>query len=196
MSSSSGKVTTVVIEVEPGLVYVKVADPKPEPDRIDFYLRRTIEEWFAAHSDLVIDKSQAIIRDGELQGIHVWYHATGDGPQGTPQKHRGPANNFTVKIHDRITEQFSFEYIEAVLVSAMKIRPAYEHHRDSLVVVNPRRIAVVIDKQGNRVAISPLDLVEQTLDAPAKHQLEKWLTARPTQFFVAHIARNWFTGSW
>ena len=58
-SNPSGEVTTVVIEMEPGWVYVKIADPKPEPDRIEFFLRRTIDDWFDTHPKFVIDKAEA-----------------------------------------------------------------------------------------------------------------------------------------
>ena len=48
MSNPTGDVTTVFIERELGWVYVKIADPKPDPDRIEFFLRRTIDDWFDA----------------------------------------------------------------------------------------------------------------------------------------------------
>ena len=47
-STPNNDVTTVVIEMEPGWVYVKIADPKPDPSRIDFFLRRTIDDCFEA----------------------------------------------------------------------------------------------------------------------------------------------------
>ncbi len=37
-SPPENKVTTVVIEMEPGSVFVKIIDPKPAPDQIEFYL--------------------------------------------------------------------------------------------------------------------------------------------------------------
>lgn len=46
--NARSEVTTVVIEMELGWVYVKIADPKPDPDRIEFFLRRTINDWFDA----------------------------------------------------------------------------------------------------------------------------------------------------
>lgn len=73
-SNPSGDVTTVVIEMEPGWVYVKIADPKPAQDRIDFFLRRTIDDWFNARPTFVIDKAEAITNHGEMLGIHVWFH--------------------------------------------------------------------------------------------------------------------------
>ena len=42
-SQPSDNVTTVVIEMEPGWIYVKVAAPKPHLDRIEFFLRRTVD---------------------------------------------------------------------------------------------------------------------------------------------------------
>ena len=42
-SNTDENVTTVVIEMEPGWVYVKIVAPKPAPDRIEFFLRRTID---------------------------------------------------------------------------------------------------------------------------------------------------------
>jgi hypothetical protein len=63
--------TTVVIELEPGWIYVKVVEPKPEPERIELLLRRTIDAWFSAHPQYVIDKTQAVREHGILQGIHV-----------------------------------------------------------------------------------------------------------------------------
>ena len=66
--------TTVVIEMAPGWIYVKIVEPKPEPDRIELLLGLTIEQWFNAHPQFVIDKTQAVTEHGILQGINVWYH--------------------------------------------------------------------------------------------------------------------------
>ena len=49
-SSPENKVTTVVIEMEPGSIFFKIIDPKPAPDQIEFYLRRTIDDWFSSNS--------------------------------------------------------------------------------------------------------------------------------------------------
>ena len=74
-SPPENKVTTVVIEMEPGSVFFKIIDPKPAPDQIEFYVRRTIDDWFSAHPQFVIDRTQALIDQGAMQGIQVWYHA-------------------------------------------------------------------------------------------------------------------------
>ena len=85
------KVTIVVIEMEPGRVYVKIIDPKPSSDQIEFYLRQTIDDWFNTHPQFVIDRTQAIADHGEMQGIQVWYHVNVHQPQPTtpqPQQRR------------------------------------------------------------------------------------------------------------
>ena len=66
-SPPENKVTTVVIEMEPGSVFVKIIDPKPAPDQIEFYLRRTIDDWFSAHPQFVIDRTQALIDQGQCK---------------------------------------------------------------------------------------------------------------------------------
>ena len=58
--------TTVVIEMKPGWIYVKVGEPKPEPDRIELLLRLTIEHWSHAHPQFVIDKTERVTEHGVI----------------------------------------------------------------------------------------------------------------------------------
>ena len=53
-TNPSGGATIVVIEMESGWVYAKIADPKPE--RIEFFQRRTIDDWFSTRPKVLIDK--------------------------------------------------------------------------------------------------------------------------------------------
>jgi hypothetical protein len=73
---------TVVIEMAPGWIYVKIAEPKPEPGRIDLLLGLTIKHWFISHPHFVIDKTLALTDHWTLHGINVWYHV--DDRQGVP----------------------------------------------------------------------------------------------------------------
>jgi hypothetical protein len=73
-SPDEGIATTVVIETAPGWIYVKIAEPKPEPDRIERLLGLTVQQWFNAHPEFVIDKKLAVTEHGILQGFKVWYH--------------------------------------------------------------------------------------------------------------------------
>ena len=73
-ASADGNVTTVVIERRPGLVYVKLAEPMLRPERVEPLLRQTIKDWFGAHPRFVIDRSEPVVDNGVLRGIHVSYH--------------------------------------------------------------------------------------------------------------------------
>ncbi len=160
-SNPNGNITTVVIEMEPGWLYVKIADPKPEPDRIEFFLRRTIDDWFDAHPTFVFAKAEAITNHREMLGIHVWYHEGNEPQQKTPHTGEAPVDTFSVEVHGQIAQQFSREYIEAVVDDALRILPSYKDRQDSLVVINPRRVAVILDKHAKRGAVLPLDLLVQ-----------------------------------
>ena len=75
----------------------------------------------------------------------------------------------------------------------MKFLPSYHHWRSTLVVVNPRRVAVVLDKQAHRGAVIPIDLIEQVVEGPMKTKLQAWLAAPAIPFYVIHIAGSWFS---
>ena len=191
-SQPSDNVTTVVIEMEPGWIFVKVADPKPPVDRIEFFLRRTVDDWFNARPTFVIDRAEAITNNGEMQGLHVWYHAANDRPQPTSTP-KPLANSFTIKVHGLIAKQHSKEYIEAVVASSMEILPTYQNRRDTLVVINPRRVAVIIDIQNRQGTVIPVDMIMQVIDGVPKTKLLSWLAAPAGPFYVMHIAGSWFS---
>jgi hypothetical protein len=191
-ANPTDSVTTVVIEMEPGWVYVKMADPKPAPDRIEFFLRRTIDEWFDARPAFVIDRAEAITNHGEMLGIHVWYHVAEDRHQPTSPPKPLP-DSFTIEVHGQIAQQHSKEYVEAVLDDAMRILPSYQHRNDTLVVINPRRLAVILDKQARRGAVIAVDLIEQVVDGPMKMKLQAWLASPASPFYVMHLAGSWFS---
>ena len=98
----------------------------------------------------------------------------------------------SVEVHGLVAKAFSRDYVEAVVADALKILPAYAHRQDTLIVVNARRIAVILDKQAKRGAVIPVDLIEQVVSGPMKDRLQAYL-ATPTQvFYVMHIAGSWF----
>lgn len=184
----SGSVTTVAIEMEPGWMFFKVADPKPKPNRIEFFLRRAIEVWFAERSTLVIKRATAITNQGEMLGIHVWY----DQADTEPPKKSEPVE-FGIDVHGQVAAIHSREYIEAVVTDALKILPGYENRKDTLVVVSPRKLAVLLDKQVNRGAVIPIAFIEQVVEGGTKQRLQEWLTSPATPFYVMHIAGSWFS---
>ena len=189
-SPSESDVTTVVIEMEPGWVYVKIIDPKPAPDRIEFFLRRAIEDWLQAHPQFVIDRSEALSDHGVLQGIHVRYHVNAHQPE--PTKPQQPPSSMTIEVHGLVIGQVPKEHIEAVVGEVMQIWRENPNRGDTLVAVNPRLIAVILDKQANRGAVLPVQFIEQVLDGTMRAKLQKWLESPHSRFYVIHLPGSWF----
>jgi len=101
-------------------------------------------------------------------------------------------HELAIDVHGLIAKSFSKEYVEAVLTDAMHILPSYKDRQDSLVVINARRVAVILDKQAQRGAVIPADFIEQVVSGPMKERLQAYL-ASPTQvYYVMHIPGSWF----
>ena len=98
-----------------------------------------------------------------------------------------------IEVHADVAKSFAKEYVEAVITDALKILPSYQHREDTLVVVNPRRVAVILDKQARRGAVIPVDLIEQVIEGSMKSKLQSWLAAPASPFYVMHIAGSWFS---
>ena len=192
--SSPGErsVTTVLLEMKPGWIYVKIVEPKPEPDRIELLLRLTIDHWFNTHQDCVIDKTQAVTENGALQGINVWYHIS--ERQGEPVSPELPEQPFSLsfEVHNQVHQQVPKEHIEAIVEEAIQICRSHEKWHGTMVVVNPGRIAVILDKQANRGAVRPVELVYPALEGAARKRVETWLEAPTTRRHVILINGSWF----
>ena len=160
--------TTVVMEMEPGWIYVKIAEPKPEPDRIEMLLRLTIEQWFNAHPQFVIDKAQAITDHGVMQGIHVWYHVNDRQPEPVSPERPQQVISLAVEVHIQVFRQLPMEHIEAVVDEAIEIWRSHQDGHGTMVVISPRRIAVVLDKQANRGAVVPVELIYPAIEDATK----------------------------
>ncbi len=93
---------------------------------------------------------------------------------------------------NQILHQVSKEYIEAVVQDAIGIWRSYQDRQDTLVAINPRRIAVILDKQANRGAVLPVQLIEQVMDGSMRTGLQTWLESPPARFFVTHLSGSWF----
>ena len=96
---SAGNVTSVVIEMEPGKVFVKVADPKLPAHRIEFFLRRAVEDWFKARPSFVIDRSEAIADQGEILGLRAGRRRYGEDE--TPDMAGIPGDSVLRHAHRR-----------------------------------------------------------------------------------------------
>ena len=101
-------------------------------------------------------------------------------------------HELAIDVHGLIAKSFSKEYVEAVVTDALHILPSYKDRQDSLVVINVRRVAVILDKQAQRGAVIPADFIEQVVSGPMKERLQAYL-ASPTQvYYVMHIPGSWF----
>jgi hypothetical protein len=186
------RVRVVVIPMEPGLVYVKLMDPRPAPDQTEACLRQTIKQWFKAHPSFVIDRAETVTDHGQMQGVQVWYHDGAPGSESAKSASATAPTAFSIGVHERVADRFPKEYIEAVISDAMMILPAYKHRQDTLVVINPRRLAIILDKQVSRGVAIPVELIEQVIEGPKRDRLEQWLAAPKSRFYVMHIAGSWF----
>ena len=97
-----------------------------------------------------------------------------------------------IEVHADVAKSFAKEYVEAVVTDAMKILPSYQQRQDTLVVVNPRRVAVILDKQSRRGAVIPVEMIEQIIEGQMKAKLQTWLASPASPFYVMHIAGSWF----
>jgi hypothetical protein len=193
--SAEDRVRVVVIPVEPGLVYVKLMDPKPAPDQTESCLRQTINQWFKAHPGFVIDRAETVTDHGQMQGVQVWYHDGALGSEPAKSASAPVPAAFSIEVHKSVADRFPKEYIEAVISDAMLILPAYKHRQDTLVVINPRRLAIIIDERVSRGVAIPVELIEQAIEGPKRDRLEQWLAAPKSRFYVMHIAGSWFERS-
>jgi hypothetical protein len=179
--------TTVVMEMEPGWIYVKIAEPEAEPNRIESLLRLTIEYWLNDHPQFVIDKAESVTDQGVMQGIHVWYHVNDRQHQPTnPMPPQQPIS-LTIEVRDEIFRQLPMEHIEAVVDEAIEIWRSHQDGHGTMFVITPRRIAVILDKQANRGAVVPVELIYAGIDDAAKTRVQTWLEAPPTRFLVVQI---------
>lgn len=177
-----GEIRTVVIQTEPGRILVKVADPKPEPDQIEFFLRRTIEDWFADHPKFVIDKSETVMIDGETPAMNVWYH---EKSERTPE-----ARTYTIDLHPHILPRFGREYVEALIEESLEILRSDRNRQGIMLIVNSRRIALLLDDRSRQATVLPVELL--WIDAALKASLEDWLAAPRTPLYVTHIPVDGF----
>jgi hypothetical protein len=181
----------VAIQMEPGSVYFKYIDAKPTLDQIEYHVRQAVERWTRANPQFVIDRAQPVANNGALQGIHAWYHVNDHQLEATGLAPQQPPTSLNIDVHKQVLTQLPREHIEAVIDDAIRIWRSYPDRQETLVAINPRRIAVILDKRANRGAVVPFQFIEHLMDASMRKRLQAWLESRPTRFYVAYIPSNW-----
>ena len=184
--------TTLVIEMKPGWIYFKIAEPKPEPDMIEWFLRLTIRQWLHQHPQFVIDKTEAVTERGILQGINVWYRLNEQqmGPV-SPEPPQQPSS-LAFAVDHQVFQQLPREHIEALINEALEVCRPQQDWQGSLVVINPGRIAVVLDKQAKRGAVLPVEMVYPGLEDATVSRVRTWLEAPPNRRHVVLFNGSWF----
>jgi hypothetical protein len=180
--------TVVVIETAPGRVYVKVVGHEPAPDRLERLLRQAIDDWSDAYPQFVIDRTESDTAEEAPRGIHVWYHDNGLRPGSVDPRPRPQPTSLTVEVDGGILRRFPKEYVEAVVEDAVQVWRSDRGRHGTLVVVNPRRIAVVLDGPANRGAVRPVESIYPALEESTRAAVQTWLAAPATRFFVTPLA--------
>lgn len=180
--------TVVVIEMEPGHVYVKIEEPRPEPRRANRLIRKTIDSWFGDRPQLVVDRMETVNEAGEAVGAHVWYHAV--NPPAPPAS-RGDAaeqgGSWTVELSDHLLDQWPKERIEAVFDEAVDAWNQIEDRPGRLLLVNTRRIAVVLNGRSRGALVIPVESAFSLLDEGTRRRLMDWLEAPLARLFLVSI---------
>lgn len=187
-----GHATALVIVLKPGCIYVKIAEPRPEPDRIQLLLRLTIDQWFRSHPNFAIDKTQAVIEHGDLLGIHVWYHEDARRRVRVSFNHPEQPHLLEFEVDDEIHQRVPRERMEAILREALKNFRRHEKWQGTLVAISPGRIAVILDKQVDRGEVLPIEFVCPRLEASTRIRVRSWLRAPTGRRHVVLIDGSWF----
>jgi hypothetical protein len=105
-----------------------------------------------------------------------------------------PSTSPTIEIDGVVAQQFPMEYVEAVIGEAMQISFEFKDRQDTLVVVNLRRLAVILETRAHRGTVIPVEFIDQVIEGSMKTRLRAWLAAPASRFYVMHIAGSWFAG--
>jgi hypothetical protein len=97
-----------------------------------------------------------------------------------------------IEVSEHVLRQLPKEYVEAVVAEAMLVRNENQDRQATLVVVNVRRIAVILDGRANRGAVFPVEAVFNSLADRARQGLLNWLGSPQTRLHVVSVAGSWF----
>jgi hypothetical protein len=158
---------------------------------LDRLFRITIDNWFNAHPGCVIDRTQAVVEGGSLQGMNVWYHLDHRANPVKPERPQEPVA-LPFEVNGQVYQQVPKEHIEAVIEEAIQIWRSNQDSHGTLAVINPQRIVVILDRYANRGAVLPLDLVYPALHQSTRSGIDRWLNAPPTRRHLVLIDGSWF----
>jgi hypothetical protein len=183
--------TVVVIEMGPGLVRVRFAGPVPEPSRADVLLRKTIDSWLSVRPQLVIDQVQPVIEAEEVVGADLWLHAVNAPIPHAQLPPSGEPLPWTIQVSGHILTKLPKEHVEAIIDEAMGVWNEQQARQSSLMVVNARRIVVILDGLARRGAVVPVDDIEHDLDDQMRQALYRWFQSPRTRLIAIPVPYGW-----
>lgn len=172
------KLTTRVIEVEPGWLLVCFKGEKPPADKRAFWLQRTLRDWLGDHPGLKPRRIVSIQDGGELLAVHVWVVET---PAPPTERKRLP-----VKVHHQLIEQMPPEHMEALLHYAYDIFFQHAGGPGVLAVVSRGGNVVVFDRDAEKCFVLPLEEM-QNLPADARTKIKRWQSEAGSAYFAIEL---------
>jgi hypothetical protein len=101
-------------------------------------------------------------------------------------------DSLTIEVSNQILLQLPKEHVEAVIDEAMQVWRSQEDRHGTLVVVNSRRMAVILDRQANRGAVLPVEMIYPRIDDSTRAGVQAWLEAPTARRLEFQIAGSWF----
>jgi len=181
------KLTTRVIELEPGWLLVCFKGAKPPEDKRAFWLRRTLRDWLGDHPGKEVRRILPISDGHELLAIHVWLEAAVEPAQSTtaPANPRGGRKKLPVKVHERLLAMPP-EHMEALLHYAYDIFFRHEGGTGVLAVISRGENAVVFDRDRETCHVLPLAEM-RNLPADALERIRKWQSQPTTAYYAIEL---------
>jgi hypothetical protein len=173
------KLTTRVIELEPGWLLVCFKGAKPPADKRAFWLQRTLGDWLGDHPGHKVRRIVSIQDGGELQAVHVWIANAGE-PTAADKK------RLPVKIHHRLVDQMPAEHMEALLHYAYDTFFQHPGKPGVLAVVSRGGNVVLFDRTAEKCYVLPLSEL-QNLPAEAHEKIKRWQAAAGTAYFAIEL---------
>jgi len=178
------KLTTRVIELEPGWLLVCFKGAKPPADKRAFWLRRTLRDWLGDHPGREVRRIVPIQDSGELIAVHVWLQIA-EPAAATTEPKRGQRKKLPVKIHHQLIDMPA-EHMEALLHYAYEIFFRHETGSGVLAVVSRSGNVVMFDRDKETCHVLPLTEL-QNVPADALHRVRKWQLEPTSPYYAIEL---------
>jgi len=160
------KVSTRIIELEPGWLLITFKGEKPPLPSRPYWLRRSLNDWAQEHGKQIA-RTQPIHHGGELLGLMAWTE-------------KPPTRKVPFMLHRSV--KLPAEHLEALVEHAYGI-----YFKDTsgmnLAVVSRGGSAVVFDSASARI----LPFEKLPVDDKVKAEFAEWRTSGKSNYFVVRL---------